>query len=106
MEWLQKHWANAVTLGCIVIVALVETWQQAASGVSTSVPLPRLQGAWHYVPFILLIIAGVVWLVGRRKNARQPPLQTSGTVPGIPTLSALLGQNPSVEFNASHMPHK
>ncbi len=28
------------------------------------------------------------------------PGQTSGMIPGIPTLSALLGQNPSVEFNA------
>src|ERR1035437_1138211 len=28
------------------------------------------------------------------------PAQASGTIPGIPTLSALLGQNPSVEFNA------
>jgi hypothetical protein len=100
MEWIQKRWANTVTLGCIVIAALVEAWQQAAAGVSATVPLPRLQGAWHYVPFILLIVAGVVWLIGRRKNAGPLPLQTSGTVPGIPTLSALLGQNPSVEFNA------
>jgi len=97
---LQKHWSTTVTLGCIVIAALIEAWQQAAGNMSASVPFPRLQGAWHYVPLILLSIAGVVWLIGRRKNANLPQLQTYGTVPGIPTLSALLGQNPSVDFNA------
>jgi hypothetical protein len=68
--------------------------------VPSNVPLPRLQGVWHYVPLILLIVAGVVWLIGRRKHTPQLQLQTSGVIPGIPTLSALLGQNPNVEFNA------
>jgi len=33
-------------------------------------------------------------------NASTSPPQPSLTVPGIPSLSALLGQNPNVEFNA------
>jgi hypothetical protein len=100
VDWFQKHWSNAVTLGCIVIAAFIEAWQQAASNVPPNVPLPRLQGVWHYLPLILLLVAGVVWLIGRRKNTHQRELQTSGVIPGIPTLSALLGQNPNVDFNA------
>ncbi|MGB6302664.1 MAG: hypothetical protein WBF45_02855, partial [Acidobacteriaceae bacterium] len=100
MEWFQRNWANTVTLGCVVIAALVEAWQQAAISVSPSVPIPRLQGAWHYVPLSLLIIAGVVWLIGRRKKTGQSRSQTSEIVPGIPTISALLGQNPSADFDA------
>jgi hypothetical protein len=100
VDWFKKHWSTIVTLGCVVIAALVEAWQQAAANVSASIGIPRLEGVWHYVPLILLIIAGIVWLVGRRKSAILPPPQTAGVVPGIPTLSALLGQNPSVDFNA------
>lgn len=106
MDWLQKHWSNAVTLGCIVVAAVVEAWQQAAANVSKDVHIPRLQGNWNYVPLILLTVAGTVWLIGRRRNGTVPQLQTpqppsaSGILPGIPTLSALLGQNPSVEFDA------
>jgi hypothetical protein len=99
VEWIQKHWSNAVTLGCILIAALIEAWQQAAGSVAPSASLPRLQGGWHYIPLILLIVAGAVWLIGRRRNTPQLQLQTSGVMPGIPTLSALLGQNPDVQFN-------
>jgi hypothetical protein len=99
-DCFQKHWSSVVTLGCIVIAALIQAWQQAASNVPSTVALPRLQGIWHYVPLILLIVAGVAWLIGRRKHIPQMQLQTSGVIPGIPTLSALLGQNPNVEFNA------
>jgi len=103
VEWIKQHWSNAVTLGCIIIAALIEAWQQAAGSVPPSTALPRLQGGWHYVPLILLIVAGVVWLLGRRKSATQLQLQTSGATAvtlGIPTLSGLLGQNANVDFNA------
>ncbi|MGA9672949.1 MAG: hypothetical protein WBQ94_27275 [Terracidiphilus sp.] len=100
MDWFKKQWSTVVTLGCIIIAALIEAWQQAAGSVSANIPLPRLQGDWHYVPLILLAVAGVVWLLGRGKKPPQLQLQTSGVTPGIPTLSALLGQNPNVEFNA------
>lgn len=100
MERFQRQWANVVTVGCIVIAALVEAWQQATSDASAGVSLPRLQGVWHYVPLLLLIVAGVVWLIGGRTNSGQSQLQASGIIPGIPTLSGLLGQNPSLEFNA------
>jgi hypothetical protein len=104
MEWLKKHWSTTVTLGCVVIAALVEAWQQAATSVPVGIHIPRLQGSWNYVPLILLITAGVVWLISRTRKTNQLQLQTSqppAAIPaGIPTLSALLGQNPDITFNA------
>jgi hypothetical protein len=107
MEWLQKHWANALTIGCILIAALVEAWQQAAASVSASVHIPRLQGSWNYIPLLLLITAGVVWLIGRSRKGNQLQVQVSqppaATIPGgIPALSSLLGQNPNITFNAKN----
>jgi hypothetical protein len=101
MEWLKKHWSSAMTIGCIVIAGFIEAWQQASSGVPRNVPIPRLEGTWHYVPLTLLMVAGVVWLIGRKKPTIHPQPQATGIVPGIPALSALLGKNPSVEFNAN-----
>jgi hypothetical protein len=104
MEWLKKHWSTTVTLGCVVIAALVEAWQQAATSVPVGIHIPRLQGSWNYVPLILLITAGVVWLISRRGKTKQLQVQMSqppAAIPaGIPTLSALLGQNPDITFNA------
>lgn len=107
MEWLKKHWSSAVTLGCIVIAALVEAWQQAATGVSASMHIPRLQGSWNYIPLVLLTAAGVSWLISRRTvanrshvQASQLPAVVSAIPAGIPALSALTGQNPDITFNA------
>lgn len=108
MEWLQKHWSSTVTLGCIVIAALIEAWQQAAAKVPSNLHIPRLQGGWNYVPLVLLITAGVVWLVGRKSRSTQSQVQTSQptaaasiAIPaGIPTLSGLLGQITNITFNA------
>src|SRR5882762_8730729 len=105
MEWLQKHWSNVVTLACIVIAALIEALQQAAANASASIHIPRLQGVWNYVPLFLLITAGIVWLITRRNKANQSQIQMSqppAIVAGIPTLSALLGQNPNITFDAKN----
>ena len=102
MEWLQRHWSNVVTLGCIVIAALIEAWQQAAANVSTGIHIPRLQGVWNYVPLFLLITAGAVWLATKRNKANQSQIQVSQPpeiTAGIPTLSALLGQKPNITFD-------
>ena len=103
MERFKKDWSNVVTLGCIVLTALIETWQQATANVSPTVHLFRLQGFWNYAPLLLLITAGVVWLAGQKKPTQpttevqvaNPPL-----TPGIPTLSSLLGQNSNPTFDA------
>ena len=106
-DLVEKGWANTVTLACIVVVAIVETWQEAASSVPTNIHIPRLDGWFHYVPLGLLSIAGMVWLIGRRQGHPQGAVkhigsvQPSGTLmPGIPTLSGLLGQNPTISFDS------
>jgi hypothetical protein len=103
MEWLKKHWSTLVTLGCILISALISAWQQAAGAVSANLYIPRLQGSWNYIPLVLLIIAGIVWLVDGRKVGNQlqiPAPQPPEIVAGIPTLSSLLGQAPNIAFDA------
>jgi hypothetical protein len=106
-DLVEKGWANTVTLGCLVIVAIVEAWQEAASSVPSSINIPRLDGWWHYVPTVLLLVAGIVWLIGHFRKAPQglqqsQPIQLSRAMlpPGIPTLSALQGQVPQVTFDA------
>ena len=99
-EWFQKHWSSTITIGCIVIAAFIQAWQQAVGNMPASRSFPRLQGDWDYVPLILLVIAGVIWIVGKKKSAVPSNSQASALAPGIPTLSALLGQDPSVEFDA------
>ena len=98
-SWLPKNWSNAVTAGCVIVAALIEAWQQAASG---SASVPRLDGSWHYVPLGLLVAGGIAWLVGHiRKPPLPPPSQAiqpapRSVIPGIPTLSALHG-NPATD---------
>lgn len=104
MEWFKKHWSSVVTVGCVAIAAFIQAWQEAATNVPASVNIPRLQGAWHYVPLLLLISAGVVWLIARPKKASQPQTQVQttqapGLPAGIPALSSLLGQEPNITFN-------
>lgn len=101
MEWLQKHWSTGVTLGCLVIAALIEAWQQAAANASASIP--KLQGGWNYVPLLLLATAGIVWLATKRNKINRSQIQVpqpSEISAGIPTLSALLGQKPNITFEA------
>ncbi len=112
MEWLKKEWSNILTVGCIVVAAIIEAWQQALAGSpKVAQVLPSLDGSWHYVPLCLLIVAGISWFIGRprKKDGMQSiqlvqnpaPVQSSlALIPGIPTLSALQGQYPQVTFNA------
>lgn len=97
---LETNWANIATVGCLIIAAFIEAWQQAVTGLPTSVRLFRLQGSWHYVPLALLLAAGVVWLIGRAKRFTHTSPQTTAKMPGIPSLSALLGMDPDIEFDA------
>ena len=61
-------------------------------------------GVGYGIGIVLMLIATV--LIAKSYFSRQSANtaislpQASGTIPGIPTISALLGQNPSVEFNA------
>lgn len=100
MDWIRKNWSSAITLGCLLIAAFIEAWQEAATNLPANVSFPRLQGVSHYIPLGLLTLAGVVWLIGRKKSVPVPQSQAPEMIPGIPSLSALLGQSSSVDFDA------
>jgi hypothetical protein len=108
MSWvdsLKKGWSTIVTFGCIVVASLVLAWQEAASNVPAGIAIPRLGGAWHYVPLALMTAAGVSWLIGHyRKTPSKPsqlfqPSQQRST--SFPSLSVLLGQAPQITFDPS-----
>lgn len=107
MPWIdsfQQNWSNVVTVCCLIIVGVTEALQEALSKIPATSSLPRLDGAWNYLPLLLLIIAGVSWIIGRFKPSRdeQPQIAQSippALLPGIPTLSALQGVSPKITFN-------
>ena len=62
---IERSWANIVTVTCLIVVAVIEAYQQALSGApKVAAVLPRLDGSWNFVPLILLTVAGVFWLIG------------------------------------------
>src|SRR5579872_126810 len=63
MKYFQKNWTTIMAVGCVVIAAFLEAWQQAATQISADSILPHLDGVWHYAPLILLILAGIFWLI-------------------------------------------
>jgi hypothetical protein len=74
---IERSWANIVTVCCLIVVAIIEAYQQALSGApKAAATLPRLDGAWNFVPLILLTVAGVFWLVGH-----TPKLHRSASAP-------------------------
>jgi len=106
MVWFTREWANILAVSCVIVAAIIEAWQQALTGSpKVAEVLPSLDGAWHYAPLILLIIAGVSWLVGRSRKPAPERLQNQpiqSLVPGIPTLSALQGEAPKITFDPNH----
>jgi hypothetical protein len=68
-----KSWSDIVTAGCLIIVASVEALEQAISGAPrVAASLPQVSGLFHYVPLLLLIVAGISWLIGHGKKAPRP----------------------------------
>ena len=57
---------------------------------------------WLWAGIIALVLSVAIPAAIKLVRARNKTslVQTSETVPGIPSLSALLGQNPNVDFNA------
>jgi hypothetical protein len=106
VQWFKNNWATVVTIGCLVLVAFIEAWDQASGGLPASSHVPKLGGSWRFVPLMLLVLAGITWLIDHRghKETNQAVAAAASQPPaislGIPTLSGLLGQNPEVEFDA------
>jgi hypothetical protein len=67
MPWYKSGdaWTKVVTVGCLIVVAVIEAAEQALSGAPhLAAMLPHLAGGWHFLPLILLSIAGLSWLLG------------------------------------------
>jgi hypothetical protein len=78
MEWLKKEWLNMVTIWCVTTGAIIQTLQQAlTSSPKVAEMLPTLGGWWHYVPLILVVIAGISWRIGRSLKPTQHEQQGS-----------------------------
>lgn len=81
---IEKSWSNTATVICLIVVAIIEAWQQAASGLPSAVGvLPRLGGAWHLVPLILLVAAGVFWIIGRYRGTHIRGQQQASTAQDV-----------------------
>lgn len=105
-DHLTRHWSNAVTLGCVVIAGVFEALQQAILKLPTSTGAVRLSGGWNFIPFILLVIGGIFWVLGKYGTAEAASIvldsgqSPTAIVPGIPSISNLLGQSPLINFDA------
>jgi hypothetical protein len=115
--WSKHHWA-IVQSALALYVAVFATWDrfyprlpaQIPNAVSATMPSGGGMSAsgyvmplWLWIGIIALVLSVAIpaftrLLRGRRKKTAS--LQAPGIVPGIPSLSALLGQNPNVDFNA------
>ena len=106
MDWIatfRKEWLNILTVGCVVVAAFVEAWQQATSNLSPGSAVPRLDGGlWRYAPLALLIVAGVLALFHRKSTPVLPRPATSlqQTSTSFPSISALQGETPQITFDA------
>jgi hypothetical protein len=80
---------------CLIVVAVIEAYQQALSGApKVSAVLPRLDGMWNFVPLILLILAGVFWVIGHVPKRHSTALQRE-SIASVPPLSSLRYKPPT-----------
>ena len=97
-----RSWSSVVTVSCLIIVAVVEAWQQALSGSpGVAAIMPRLSGAWNFVPLILLVIAGLSWIAGHIRKLSPAP-SASLRPPQAPTPSSVAFGQPSPPIPLSH----
>jgi len=106
MNFISKEWSNVVTVSCIAVAGIIEAYQQAISGAPAASVLPALGGWWHYVPLALLTLGGIAWLIGSSKKEKQEGNTLASKQPsqavGIPSLSSLLGKEPTISFDSKY----
>jgi hypothetical protein len=96
MEWFKREWPNILTIGCLIIAAVIEAWEQAlASSPNVTRSLPHLSGNWHYLPLALLVVAGVSWAIGRTLMPSR--IQQQAALQSVTGMSV----QPPVNFNAN-----
>jgi len=100
-EW---SWSNFLTVLLLVIVAVIEALQQALSqapAVTEQLPVWVISPNWNYVPLVLLIVAGLLWIVGHLPTKAQqhypavqlpPTTVPTTTVPARPQMSQVSGR--------------
>src|SRR5277367_3536833 len=78
-----------MAVGCVVIAGIVEAAQQALKGApdfSKTLPDVFTSENLNYLPFVLLVVGGVMWVLGRKKRpelfARQADVRRF-TVTGV-----------------------
>lgn len=101
VDQLKANWPTYTTILSIVIVAIIEAVQEAVPG------LNRVAGWWHFVPFALLVLAGVSWFIGqlRPRGASQAlalrrSVASASASSLMPSISALVGAEPNINFDA------
>lgn len=80
---IKSSWSNVITVSALVIVAVIETLQQALSqapAVTAKLPNWTVSPNWNYVPLLLLIVAGVFWVIDHFPR-RQPAHVTMPIAP-------------------------
>lgn len=82
---IQRSWSNIATLLCVIVAAVVLAVQQALSGapdVRKHMPDFAVSHNVNYVPLVLLIAAGAVWLLGRRGSIEAQSQPSSASAQG------------------------
>ena len=84
---IERSWSTIVTVCCLIVVAIIEAWQQAAAGAINV--YPHLDGVWRFVPIILLVVAGISWLAGHShgggKKQQGQSLASSALASAVPS---------------------
>jgi hypothetical protein len=86
-------WSNIATVMVLIVVAVIEALQQAlANAPSLTVHLPSwtVSPNWNFVPLILLIIAGLLWLIGH--------------VPAVPSSRSSVNTTPPIRYELAVAP--
>jgi hypothetical protein len=85
-----------MAVGCVVIAGFVEATQQALKGAPDfSKTLPNIFNSenLNYVPFVLLVVGGVMWILGRKTKpellAGQADLRRF-TVTGVDRIQSMM----------------
>jgi hypothetical protein len=108
---IEKHWDKILTVICLILTGVVEAFNQAVAGSSTvaaAVPSALASTTMHYVPLVLLIVAGVIWLVGRTRHKPSQPQEQSQeksihtTTSGFIAAPAFFDFNPTEYFRTAY----
>lgn len=108
---LSEHWDRSLAVIFLWVAGIFEAADQGLKSsprVAENAPAFVEGGLWHLLPLLFLMGAAVMWAIGKVRKPQllsasivsQASQSSGGIIPGIPTLSSLVGQNPSANFDA------